>query len=205
MLSLEVKAVLPWKAESCSLWSKLLLLFGLLIPHGVFNTHSNNPPLLFFWHTPRFYLRFLSFICFSSTSRSWTDLLHSTSIFHPRTVVAAPRGDVIAKRNHVRDHKTSVLWQARAQSTRNGMCVRERDGKKWSRGWNYLFVYMSECIHMYTQWFFQKIPHQLTSDSRRTINLRLLVKTIFWTWTQAHIGLRNVNVIACNSSHLLSS
>lgn len=51
------------KSVSCSLWSKSLLLLGLLIPHGaaVFGTHSNNTPLLF--SDTR-----LSFICASCLS-----------------------------------------------------------------------------------------------------------------------------------------
>lgn len=136
------------KSVSCSLWSKSLLLLGLLIPHGaaVFNTHSNNPSLLF--SDTR-----LSFICASCLSfvshppavAGQTPPLHSPSVFYPRTV-AAPRGDVSAKRNHVRDHKISVLWQAKAQSTRNSMFVCKRDG-------NHLFVYMNECVHMYKDSF----------------------------------------------------
>lgn len=192
------------KSVSCSLWSKSLLLLGLLIPHGaaVFDTHSNNTPRLF--SDTR-----LSFICasclsFVSHPRAVAGLtpLHSTSIFYPRTV-AAPRGDVSAKRNHVCDHKTSVLWQAKSAELQ-GVHVFE-----WER-WKEVESRVRLLVGLWVNVFIcimiiLKFPHWLTSDSRRTINLRLFVKTIFWTWIQAHIGLWNVNVIACNSSHLLSS
>lgn len=186
------------KSVRCSLWSKSLLLPGLLIPHeaAVFNTHSNNAPLLF--SDTR-----LSFICASCLSFVFHPAavagkppLHFSSIFYPRTV-AVPRGDVSAKRNHVRDHETSIL---RLKPRQHVYAWGRRKEVKW--GWNYLFVYIV-WVSVFICMILSKFPRGLTSDSRRTINLWLFVKTIFWTWT--HIGLWNVNVIACNSSHLLSS
>lgn len=52
-----------------------------IIPHGaaVFNTHSNNPRLVFFWHTPQLYLSFLSFISFLSTGWGWKESHHPPS------------------------------------------------------------------------------------------------------------------------------
>lgn len=173
-LSLSVYACWIWKwklcylesrkSVSCSLRGKLLLLLGLLIPDGaaVFDTHSNNILLLF--SDTR-----LSFICasclsFVSHPPAVAGQIPPPTRFHFAFTVAAPRRDVGAKRNHIHDRKTSVVWHAKSQSTRSNTCLHESDGKKW---WYCLFTWASVFICVITP---SKFPKRLTSGSRRTID-----------------------------------
>lgn len=142
------------KSVSCFLWSKSLLLLGLLIPHGaaVLNTHSNNPPLLFS-DTRLSFMCFLSFICFSSTSCSWKDPPSFSIHILSQSRRCSQRGCQCKEKSCPWSQNFTLLTDYSPEQQEQRVCVRWKEVKQ---GWNYLFVYMRDSVHMYNDSF--KIP-----------------------------------------------
>lgn len=145
------------KSVSCSLWSKSLLLLGLLIPQGaaVFNTHSNNPPLLF--SDTR-----LSFICASCLPfvshppavAGQTPPSFSIRLLSQNRRCSQRRCQCKEKSCPWSQNFSALTGQTSGHHEQH-VCVWER-WKAVKEGWNYLFVYVSKCVHMYKDSF--KIP-----------------------------------------------